>query len=154
MTFQVVLVENHLDALLEHFGHFFPKDDCTEYGESRFGVSWTFCVWLGMGREGGGGMWMLVTVFIGFRLRRCYFFTNSDVFGYIGNLIRLIIALNTTTITTTFVLSYYCHHHHLPPPPPQITSIGLGFVLINLATLLILDPKYTGKRLDSWVYAS
>lgn len=26
--------------------------------------------------------------------------------------------------------------------------------MINVATLLYLDPQYTGKQLDSWVYMS
>lgn len=36
----------------------------------------------------------------------------------------------------------------------QITSIGLGFVAVNIATLLAFDPKYEGKELPSWVYLS
>ncbi|KAG7561980.1 hypothetical protein FFLO_02620 [Filobasidium floriforme] len=38
--------------------------------------------------------------------------------------------------------------------PNTITSIGLGFVAVNIATLLFFDPKYEGKELPSWVYLS
>lgn len=37
---------------------------------------------------------------------------------------------------------------------PQITLSGLSLVIANLATLLVLDPSYTGKELPSWAYFS
>jgi hypothetical protein len=36
----------------------------------------------------------------------------------------------------------------------QITLLGFAFVLVNVATLLILDPTYIGRELPSWVYLS
>lgn len=36
----------------------------------------------------------------------------------------------------------------------QITSIGLMLVLSNLATLLVLDPSFSGRELPSWAYFS
>ncbi len=36
--------------------------------------------------------------------------------------------------------------------PQQITFIGLCFVFTNIATLLYLDPTFSGKVLPPWVY--
>lgn len=36
----------------------------------------------------------------------------------------------------------------------QITLTGLSFVCLNVLTLIVHDPEYTGKYLPRWVYWS